>query len=151
MHSELEAARAQFSHDELQELEARRIDTLYRKQPDALSLAIGWMVWIAQFDADRKLPSTDVSVRTEHDLAGALFTRDSAEDAIGTIPDRLGARIVPFLEVGDNGLVSFTKEDPDAIMTKIAGIDPLGQAWWWFRRPVDGPLVDFLRFWDAPR
>ena len=142
------ALRAQFTPDEIRLLEDNHTDpTEGPKQADALTLAFDWTTQVARIDDERTMSVHDRHVRTEHDLAGLLFTRDRAADALASLPDNLRTKVQQFLTIGDERFVGYTVEDPRARMAMVAGVDPAGRSWWWFRVPFDGPIVEFLKEW----
>src|SRR5262249_53328962 len=77
------------SDDELAEVETARITLPSGAQRSAVQLAASWAANIEKIDSDRARPADDRSVWTEHDLAGALFVRDSLETALRQLPDAL--------------------------------------------------------------
>ncbi|MCL2849518.1 MAG: hypothetical protein FWE61_05685 [Micrococcales bacterium] len=149
MHHEVEVARSRFSPDELRELDALRTVTPWRREPDALVLALGWADEVDRFDRERTLPASNNSVRTEHDFIGALFYRDMAEDAIRALPERLALKVRPYLETGDQLFLKFTVPDSGASVAVLGNTDVAGRGWWWFRLPIDGPVAEVIRAWGA--
>ncbi|MCL2849519.1 MAG: hypothetical protein FWE61_05695 [Micrococcales bacterium] len=149
MYDALDDARSKFAPDELELLENLRVVTRWRREFDALSLAVEWTAWVERFDAERVFPASDMSVRTEHDFAGALFCRDRAEQAFQALPASLAAKVEPYLDAGDQRFRGFTVPDSGETMVDIAGIDATYvRKWWWFRMPVDGPVIELIKSWN---
>ena len=108
---------------------------------DALRFAGGWASRVAKFDADRSLPWTDRTVWNEHDLAGSLHQRDFLERAMSQLPTVLRERLAAWVAEVDERFRSYTVDDPDEKMAKIADVDLTGRPWWWRRVPIDGPIT----------
>jgi hypothetical protein len=113
-------------------------------KPDALGLAVAWAAHVEKIDNDRALPWTDRSVWTEHDLAAALFMRDSVANALGQLRKDLAERLAAYVSVADDRFRSFTKDDSGERLAKIAHVDLAGRGWWWFRVPTSGPIAQDL-------
>ena len=113
-------------------------------KPDALGLAVAWAAHVEKIDNDRALPWTDHSVWTEHDLAAALFMRDSVANALGLLRKDLADRLATYVAVTDDRFRSFTENDSGERLAKIARVDLSGRGWWWFRIPTSGPIVQDL-------
>jgi hypothetical protein len=107
---------------------------------DALRFAAGWATRVAKFDADRSLAWTDRTVWNEHDLAGSLHQRDFLDRAMSQLPVELRERLAVWVAAVDERFRSYTVDDPDGKMAKIAEVDLAGRPWWWRRVPVDGPI-----------
>jgi hypothetical protein len=113
-------------------------------KPDALGLAVAWAAHVEKIDNDRALPWTDRSVWTEHDLAAALFMRDSVANALSRLRKDLADRLADYVSVTDDRFRSFTQDDSGERMAKIARVDLSGRGWWWFRVPTSGPIAQDL-------
>jgi hypothetical protein len=136
--------RASFTEDELAELAADAVALLDDSKPDALTLAVAWATHVSKMDADRALPYSDRSVWTEHDLAASMFLRDNLERALAALRPQLRARIDEFVRAADDRFRSYTVDDSGKRIAFIASVDVTGRGWWWFRVPVDGPIVQDL-------
>ncbi|WP_433298428.1 hypothetical protein ACQP2F_43445 [Actinoplanes sp. CA-030573] len=108
---------------------------------DAIDLISAWASHVRKIDTDRALPWEDHSVGNEHDLAAALHIRDFVEQALTALPGPLRQRLADWVAGVDERFSSFTADDPDGKMARIADVDLSGRAWWWRRVPVDGPIV----------
>ena len=133
--------RALFDDDEIAEIAGRSIVLGEDTERDAIDMAIAWDRHVRKIDADRALPWEDHSVWTEHDLAAALYIRDFLERAMGQLPGTLRERLAAWVAGVDEQFRSYTADDPDGKMAKIADVDLTGRPWWWRRVPVDGPIV----------
>jgi len=133
-----------FGPDEIAAIESRAIPFGSDETVDALRFAAGWATRVAKFDADRSLAWTDRTVWNEHDLAGSLHQRDFLERAMGQLPGGLRERLAAWVAGVDERFRSYTVDDPDAKMAKIADVDLAGRPWWWRRVPIDGPITQDL-------
>lgn len=139
-----DSLRCRFTQEELAELEGHRITRADGSTPDALELAAGWAAYVEKFDLDRALPWTDRSVWNEHDLAGALFLRDSLEAATDLLSAALAAKVRGMVEPADTRYRDFTVPDTGERMATIAEVDGVDRGWWWFRVPSSGPIAEDL-------
>ncbi|MEU4239330.1 hypothetical protein [Actinoplanes sp. NPDC026619] len=135
---------AQLGEAEIMAIEAHPVRLSDATSVDAIDLAIGWAARVEKFDADRALPWSDRTVWNEHDLAGALFARDFLQTALDGLPVSARDRLAGWIAVADERFRSYTVDDPDQKMAKIADVDLNGRPWWWRRVPVDGPIVQDL-------
>jgi hypothetical protein len=135
--------------EELAEVEAARITLPSGAQRSAVQLAASWAANIEKIDSDRARPADDRSVWTEHDLAGALFVRDSLERALRQLPDAVRDKVERAVRQTDDRFRGFTVDDPGHRMAKVAMVDRAGRGWWWYRVPADGPIVADLARWPA--
>ena len=133
-----------FGPDELTEIAARAIPFGNDQVVDALQFAAGWATRVAKFDADRALAWTDRTVWNEHDLAGSLHQRDFLERSMAQLPTPLRERLTAWVAEVDERFRSYTVDDPDGKMAKIAEVDLTGRPWWWRRVPDSGPIVEDL-------
>jgi hypothetical protein len=133
-----------FSPDEIAAIESRAISFGRDETVDALRFAAGWATRVAKFDADRSLAWTDRTVWNEHDLAGSLHQRDFLERAMSQLPIALGERLAAWVAEVDERFRSYTVDDPDEKMAKIADVDLTDRPWWWRRVPIDGPITQDL-------
>jgi hypothetical protein len=136
-----------FGPEEVAAIEALAIPFGSDQVVDALQFAAGWGARVAKFDADRARAWSDRTVWNEHDLAGSLHQRDFLEQAVGRLPASLRDRLASWVAEVDERFRSFTVEDPDGKMARIADVDLAGRPWWWRRVPIDGPIVrDFANY-----
>jgi len=63
---------------------------------------------------------------------------------MGKLSDSVRARLGVWVTAVDERFRSFTVDDPDGRMGKVADVDLTGRPWWWRRVPVDGPIVEDL-------
>ena len=136
--------RASITEAELAELAADAVPLPDESKPDAVTLAVAWAKHVSKMDDDRALPYSDRTVWTEHDLAGSLFLRDRLERALAAIRPALRERIDDSVKTADDRFRSYTVDDSGKRIAHIAGVDVAGRGWWWFRVPVDGPIVQDL-------
>lgn len=131
---------AKFDDAEIAEIAVHPI-VLGEADHDAIDMAIGWAAHVQKIDADRSLPWEDRSVWTEHDLAAALYIRDFLQDTLDKLRPSLRDRLQEYVGTVDEQFRSYTVDDPDGKMGRIAHVDLNGRPWWWRRVPVDGPIV----------
>jgi len=136
--------RALLSDADLAEIRAHPIVLGTDPERDAIDMAVAWAKHVAKIDADRALAWTDHSVWNEHDLAGSLFQRDFLERAMGQLPTALREKLAVWVAGVDGRFRSFTVDDPDGKMARIADVDLTGRPWWWRRVPDSGPIVEDL-------
>ena len=146
--AELAAARGRFGPDELGVMEQRRAGGPYRRQADALAMAVRWKVAVDRFDSERHLPPETYALRSISDLADTLDLRDFAETAVAALPEAVAIKVRAYLDAGDMAYRDWTAaalgaplvQDSEEQERLVA--DPTSRAWWWFRRPVDGPIAE---------
>jgi hypothetical protein len=136
-----------FDEDELSAIQAAAIRLASGDERTAPQLATAWAANIEKIDSDRARPADDHRVWTEHDLAGALFVRDSLERALGQLPPPLRAKVERVVAPTDERFRSFTVDDSGRRMAAVAMVEPTGRGWWWYRVPADGPIVADLAQW----
>lgn len=134
-----------FGPEDIADIESRAIPFGRDRSVDALQFAAGWAGRVAKIDADRALPWTDGKVWNEHDLAGSLHQRDFLERVLDELPGPLRERLAAWVARADERFRSYTTDDPDQKMAKVADVELAGRPWWWRRVPVDGPIVQDLR------
>ncbi len=144
-----DASALRLTDEELAEVTAAAIALPSGARRSALQLAASWAAHIEKIDSDRARPSDDRSVWTEHDLAGALFVRDSLETALRQLPGRVRDKVEPGVRGTDARFRGFTVDDPGHRMAKVAMVEGAGRGWWWYRVPADGPIVADLARWPA--
>jgi hypothetical protein len=135
--------RSLFDDAELAEIEANEL-TLGDTRRDTADLAAAWAANVRKIDLDRALPSSDRSVWTEHDLAGALFLRDHLHSSLSRLRPELKAKMERYVTGVDEHFRSFTVADSGKRMGVVADVDLTGRAWWWFRVPDSGPIAEDL-------
>jgi hypothetical protein len=138
-----------FTEDELSAIEAAAIHLASGDARTALQLEASWAANIEKIDSDRVRSADDHSAWTEHDLAGALFVRDSLERALRQLPDAVREKVEQAVSRTDERFRGFTVDDPGHRMAKVAMVDRAGRGWWWYRVPADGPIVTDLAQWSA--
>jgi hypothetical protein len=133
-----------FAPAEVAEIESLAIPFGREQVVDALRFADGWASRVAKFDADRALAWTDRTVWNEHDLAGSLHQRDFLERAMAQLPAELRERLAAWVAGVDDRFRSYTVDDSDGKMAKVAEVELGGRGWWWRRVPDSGPIVEDL-------
>ena len=141
------AARARLGPDELGVLEQYRGGGPYRPEPDALATAVRWKVLVDRFDSERRLPLSTYALRGVSDLSDALALRDAAEVAVVRLPEDVAVKFRAYLDAGDSAYQEWTVADSRAPLAADAeecarlAANSVSRAWWWFRRPTDGPIA----------
>lgn len=133
-----------FSEAEMAEIEATSITLGGNTRRNPIELAIAWENSVKKIDADRGLPSSDRSVWSEHDLAGTLFLRDHLEKVLQQLPPSLRERMERYVAEADGLFRSYTVEDPEHRMLRVADVGAQGRKWWWSRIPSSGPIAEDL-------
>lgn len=136
--------RSMFDDGEIAEIEASKLSLSESTKVDAFDLALSWASKVRKIDLDRGLPWSDRNVWNEHDLAGTLFWRDHLRRSLDQLPAALRTRLEQFVAQADDRFRSITVEDSGRRMAAIAGVDPAGRSWWWYRVPDSGPIAEDL-------
>jgi hypothetical protein len=110
-----------FSDEELADI-AEHKPTPGDDKPDAIDIARAWELHVEKIDNDRTLPWTDRSVWTEHDFAGALFQRDFLDTALSRLGPVVVGKLRPYVEKTDERFRSFTMDDSDDRVARVAGV-----------------------------
>jgi hypothetical protein len=141
--------RSMFDDGEIAEIEASKLSLSESTKVDAFDLAVSWASKVRKIDLDRALPWSDRTVWNEHDLAGTLFWRDHLRRGLDQLPADLRTRLEQFVAQADDRFRSITVEDSGRRMTAIAGVEPDGRSWWWYRVPDSGPIAEDLAKYSA--
>ncbi len=144
--SKVDEVRRRFTPAELDTIAAHPV-AMGEGTSDAIDLAVAWDLHVRKIDADRALPWDDHTVWTEHDLAAALFMRDFVQNALDALPPPVRSRVESVVAGVDEHFRSFTTDDPDRKMSRIAHVEVSTRPWWWRRIPVDGPIAQDLATW----
>lgn len=118
--------------------------TLGSTRRDSIDLAVAWDNGVKKINSDRSLPSSDRSVWSEHDLAGTLFMRDHLERALQQLRPSLREKMERYVSDADDLFRSYTVDDPELRMLRVAEVDAQGRKWWWSRIPDSGPIAEDL-------
>jgi hypothetical protein len=133
-----------FSDAEIEVIAALPVRPTAQRDLDAIELAQSWANRVRKIDVDRGLPWSDRSVWNEHDLAGSLFLRDFLQEGLDRLPPPLRERLAGWVALADERFRSYTVDDPDGRMAKVAEVDLAGRPWWWHRVPESGPIAEDL-------
>ncbi|WP_328385566.1 hypothetical protein OHS81_16820 [Streptomyces sp. NBC_00400] len=132
-----------FNETEVSEIGEASV-TLGATRRDPIDLAIAWENGVKKINSDRSLPSSDRSVWSEHDLAGTLFLRDHLERALQKLRPSLREKMERYVAEADGLFRSYTVDDPEHRMLRVAEVDAQGRKWWWSRVPDSGPIAEDL-------
>lgn len=138
----------QFTQDELTYMNNNPIALASGERRDAIRLADAWTAHVEKIDQDRALPWTDRTVWNEHDLCAALTLRDYLDAAIRVLPAPLAVKVSKYADGPDRRFRMITVDDSGKRMAAVAGVDPVGREWWWYRVPDSGPILEDLSRWD---
>jgi hypothetical protein len=141
--------RSLFDDREIAEVECAKVRLSEKTSVDVFDLVQSWASKVRKIDLDRALPRSDRTVWNEHDLAGTLFWRDFVAGGLDQLRPDLRAKLQPYLDQVDDRFRSITVEDPELRMVTIAGVEPFGRAWWWYRIPGTGPIAEVLAGYSA--
>lgn len=80
---------------------------------------------------------------TVDDYTNDLTARDAIELVLSRCSDQFGAWAKPMIDEADQRFTDRTAPDEEGVLGRYFGISEEA-GWWWLRRPVSGPLADYL-------
>lgn len=80
---------------------------------------------------------------TVDDYTNDLTTRDAIELVLSRCSSQFGAWAIPIVDEADQRFTDRTVPDGRAVLGRYFRISE-DAGWWWRRRPVRGPLADYL-------